>query len=89
MLIDHMGAQVRAGAKGSRKHFRFDAVNQPLQHDARTFLYSHTNQHSVQYSLQPVCPQLQKSSQTYALPSVGKEAETSNCKMGDTQISSR
>lgn len=68
MLVDHTGAQVRAGAKGSRKHFRFDAVKQPLQHDVTTFLYSHTNQHSVQHALQSVYPQLQKSSQTHALP---------------------
>lgn len=51
----------------SKKHFRFDAGNQPLEHDATTSLYSHINQHSVQHALQSVCPQLQNSSQTHTL----------------------
>lgn len=91
MLINHTGAQVRAGGveleqKNSKKPFRFDAVNQPLQHSTTTSLYSHINQHSVQHALQSVltvaefitdsCPAWKAS--------MGKEAETSNCKMSDT-----
>lgn len=69
MLVDPMRAQVRAGSvELEQKNFRFDAVNQPLQHNATTSFYSHTNQRRVWHALQPVCSQLQNSSQTHALP---------------------